>query len=571
MNIYTILLSLIIAFSPENNNGKYSINQTVNYEEAINAYKTLDKKYPEAMLLEKGLTDVGKPLHLFLISVDKDFNLASIKKKNKRIILINNGIHAGEPDGIDASIRFAEDILSGTINKSLLQNTIIAIIPVYNIDGALNRGCCSRANQNGPEEYGFRGNARNLDLNRDFIKCDSENAKSFERIFRELDPDILVDTHVSDGADYQYVMTLITTQHNKIHPVIGEFLKKNMEPALFKMMEAEKYPMSPYVETLGRTPETGIVEFLETPRFSTGYSTLFNTLGFVTETHMWKPYKDRVLSTYSFLKVLLEFTARNSSKIGELRITAKKDIQQKKVFPIEWKLDTTQYSEFDFKGYESAYKKSNISGLQRLYYDRAKPFTKKIKFYDNYQVTKEVTKPKYYIVPQAWKEVIDRLRLNKIEMKVLSKDTLLEPELYYISNYKTSDRPYEGHYPHYEIELKKEKQKIQYFKGDVLIATGQPGDRYIVETLEPNAPDSYFTWNFFDSILQQKEGFSDYIFEEKAEEILASNPELQKELKEKQSSDTAFAANHYAQLSFIYKRSKFYEKSHLRYPIGRID
>ena len=85
-------------------------------------------------------------------------------------------------------------------------------IPVYNVDGALSRQDTSRVNQNGPEAFGFRGNARHLDLNRDFIKADSLNARTFAQVFTRWDPDVMVDTHTSNGADYQHVVTLIATQ-----------------------------------------------------------------------------------------------------------------------------------------------------------------------------------------------------------------------------------------------------------------------------------------------------------------------------------------------------------------------
>ena len=128
----------------------------------------------------------------------------------------------------------SRDIIGKKI--TLPDNVVLAIIPVYNIGGALNRNSFSRANQNGPESYGFRGNAQNLDLNRDFIKCDSKNARSFTEIFHYLNPDIFIDNHVSDGADYQHVMTLITTQHNKLGNELGEWLKKTFEPKLFTGM-----------------------------------------------------------------------------------------------------------------------------------------------------------------------------------------------------------------------------------------------------------------------------------------------------------------------------------------------
>src|ERR1035437_482863 len=177
---------------------------TTTYDECITYYKNLSGQHDEIKVLGCGPTDIGKTLHLIVIDKDKDFNRVISYQKGKRVIMINNGIHPGEPDGVDASMMFVRDIVTKTELHKLLDNVVIIVIPIYNIDGALNRNSVSRVNQNGPENFGFRGNAQNLDLNRDFIKCDSKNARSFEEIFQKWKPDFLIDTHVSDGADYQY-------------------------------------------------------------------------------------------------------------------------------------------------------------------------------------------------------------------------------------------------------------------------------------------------------------------------------------------------------------------------------
>lgn len=549
---------------------KYLHNQTVTYAEAIRFYKELDIKYSEAKLITCGMTDAGKPLHLFVISPEKDFDPVSLRKKNKRIVLINNAIHPGEPDGVDACMKLSEELLEKNQADVLLKNTVLCIIPVYNIDGALNRGCCSRANQHGPEEYGFRGNAQNLDLNRDFIKCETMNTKSFIEIFRAWDPDVFVDTHVSDGADYQYVMTLISSQHTKLTPALGEFMKKVMTPYLFDDMKKSGVDMSPYVDVLEETPDDGIRGFLEIPRFSSGYAALFNTLGFVPETHMFKPFKDRVEATYRFIRSVLKFTNEHAAIIAEKRNEAKMDCRTRKKFPLSWSLDTTRFETISFKGYEAKHKPSNISGLQRLYYDRNVPFEKPIKFYDEYKADISVDVPRAYIIPQGWHRVIERLQWNNINMKKLEQDTMMEVEVYYFTGYTTTHEPYEGKYLHSNVELKKEKQKLQYYAGDYLIELNQAENRYIVETLEPQGVDSYFNWGFFDAILQQKEYFSDYIFEDKAEEILKNNPGLKAALEKRKSSEPSFANDHRAQLDFIYRHSPYYEKSHNRYPVGRI-
>jgi hypothetical protein len=180
--------------------------------------------------------------------------------------------------------------------------------------------------------------------------------------------------------------------------------------------------------------------------------------------------------------------------------------------------------------------------------------------------------PDYYVIPQNWWRVIELLKLNNVKMTQLESDKLYKnANMYYIDAVENSPRaPYEGHYYHTKIKLHEEKQDVQFLEGDYVIPTNQPAFKFIVETLEPQAPDSYFSWNYFDAIMQQKEYFSDYIFEETAVDILDKNPDLKNQLKEKQASDTAFAKNGLAQLDFVYKHSNYYEKTHKRYPVARI-
>lgn len=550
---------------------KYEENQTLTYAEAISMYEQLAGNSEQATLLQYGTTDMGDPLHLLVISKDGDFSPTSIRSKNKRILLINNAIHPGEPCGVDASLLLADELLNGKENQSdWLENVVVCIIPMYNLGGVTNRGCCSRANQNGPLEHGFRGNARNLDLNRDFVKCDSRNARTFTEIFHTWQPDVFIDTHTTNGSDHQYVMTLIATERNKLQPDLADFLHDKMYPELSRAMNKAGHLTAPYVYLTGHTPDEGIKTFLETPRYSSGYTTLFNTLGFITEAHMLKPYKERVLSTYQFLVETLQYVDKNADEIGKLRTKANQAVQNQKSFPIAWVLDTSKHDNFNFKGFEAKYKASEISGLQRLYYDQNAPYEKPIPYFNSYKTALEIEKPMAYIIPQGWKEVIERLQWNQVKMKQLERDTSFEVEVYYIEGYETVSQPYEGHYLHYNVELRKELKTLPFRAGDYWIEVNQKNNRYIVETLEPQAHDSFFAWNFFDSILQQKEYFSPYLFEDMAVEIVKENPDLKAELEAKKKADKDFASNGYAQLMFVYQHSPYFEDTYRRYPVIRV-
>lgn len=542
--------------------------QTPAYAEIIDWWKKLDEKSGKVKMLTMGMTDAGYPLHLVVVSNQGDYNFDNIRKNNKRIILINNGIHPGEPDGVDASMLLARDIV---INKyKIADNVVLAFIPIYNIGGCLNRSANFRVDQNGPEEFGFRGNSQNLDLNRDFIKCDSKDARAFTEIFHLLDPDVFVDNHVSNGADYQHIMTLLTTQHNKLGGVMGDYLNKEFEPALYSSMKIKGYDLVPYVNVWGGSPDDGWPEYWDSPRYASGYAALWHTFSFVPETHMLKPYDQRVKATYALMQSFIEFTAANSEKIKDMRNQTKQSVKTMLDFPITWALDKSQYKEVQYKGFESGRKPSEVSGLSRLYYDRSKPYEKTIKIFNYFPAKTFIRKPKAYLIPQGWWKVIELLQLNKVTMRQLKKDTTFEVEAYRIDDYKTSPRQYEMHHINSEVKTSTTTQSILFKKGDWYIPMEQVANRFLIETLEPQAEDSYFAWNYFDAILGQKEGYSAYAFEDIAANYVKNNPDVKIKLDQRRASDTAFAKDGRAQLNFVYQNSPWFEPAYMRYPVYRV-
>ncbi|TBV25450.1 hypothetical protein DMZ43_10900 [Meridianimaribacter sp. CL38] len=543
--------------------------ETATYEETILYYKNLAQAYPEISIDSIGETDSGKPLHLVTLNPDKVFDFSQIRANNKRILLINNGIHPGESDGIDATMLLYRDIAQGTIE--IPKHTVLATIPIYNIGGSLNRNSTTRTNQNGPVSYGFRGNAQNYDLNRDFIKCDTKNARAFTEIYHLINPDVFIDNHVSNGADYQYTLTHLFTQHNKLGGDLGNYIHTEMMPKLEEKLAAKDWDITPYVNVFNRTPETGFNQFMDYPRYSTGYTTLFNTLGMMVETHMLKPYKQRVEGTYELMKSMIDIIEEDYQKIQWKQISTEEHIRDyAETYTLDWKIDTSKTSTLSFKGYEGNRIPSEVTGAQRLKYDRTKPFTKDVVYNNYFEPSIEVTIPSAYIIPQGWWKVIELLKLNHVEMRQFENDTTITVESYEIESYESRKMPYEGHYQHYNTKVTKTEQQVKFLKGDYIINTHQNAFRYLMETLEPEAPDSFFNWNFFDTILQQKEGFSPYVWEDIAKELLDKNPDLKTEFEQKKQTDTNFKNNWYAQLDWLHKQSDYYEKAHLQYPVYRL-
>ncbi|MEZ4825930.1 MAG: M14 family metallopeptidase [Bacteroidia bacterium] len=569
--ITLVLIALLVSgandfITPYENSGKTA---SASYHEAIAYYRKLDKAFPEIHLLEYGSTDAGKPLHLVVISDQKQADPQKLRKAGKRIILINNAIHAGEPCGIDASMMLARDLVTRPEMKTLLNHVVVAIIPVYNIGGALNRGCCSRANQVGPDAYGFRGNAQNLDLNRDFIKADSRNARTFAQIFHHWQPDIFIDTHTTNGADYQATLTYLATLPQKADPGIATYMSEAMIPALEKHMISRSIKVCPYVNVFGNPPDKGFAAFLDLPRYSSGYASLFQTISFISEAHMLKSFEERVEATYAFLEGIIAHTHENHLRIGETITAARNRAKTQETFDIAWQHDPSVSRPLVFDGYEAKYKTSAVTGFERMYYDRSAPYSKEVPYFYNYNPVKTVSKPTAYLIPQAWQKVIERLKDNQVEMKALGKDTLLTVEITYLTKYTTSENPYEGHYLHTRTEVKRQEEQVQYYAGDMVVYTDQTRNPYIVHVLEPEAQDAFFAWNFFDPILMRKEYYSDYVFEDEAEKMLSENATLRKTFNEKKAADSVFAKSPGQQLNFLYQHSVYAEKSLNRYPVAR--
>ncbi|GEN75558.1 hypothetical protein [Chryseobacterium hagamense] len=571
LNALLFLLASSLLFSQthfktpfEKGNG----NQTVTYDEMNAWYQNLAENFPAIQYLKKGEDDNGKPIYVVLYNPFPEKKIEQLRK-DKAVLFVNNGIHPGEPDGIDATMMLIRDLALGKIRSP--RNFIVAAIAAYNVSGMLNRGPYSRANQNGPEAYGFRGNARNFDLNRDFIKADTKNARSFQEIFQWLKPDVFIDNHVSNGADYQYTFTYISTFKERLGNVLGNYFYTTYQAKNLEDLKKIGYESTPYVNIHGDVPDIGFAAFEDSPRYSTGYASLFNSMSTMPETHMLKPYDKRVDATYQYMLVNLQNLDQEYRNIKQLRTENLKQYQAGKSYGIRWKIDSTKYTTMDFKGYEGKYKPSEISGKPRLYYDRNKPFTKNIRLFTTAVPTGFITVPKYYVVPKSQYRVIKELRRNGIRMQQIKSDSTFAVESYKINDFKTTKNPYEGHYPHFETTVDKSNKTILFSAGDYLVPTAQEGVKYLIETLEPEALDSFFNWNFFDGILAQKEYYSAYIFEDMAAELLKKDKALKQKFDSRKASDPKFAQDGTAQLDWIYRNSSYFEEKTFRqYPVYRI-
>jgi len=552
---------------------KGNLNQTTTWAECIAWYEELARAYPNVLRFEKvGVSDAGVPIHAGVVSSDGVFDRETIKRTGRPVFFNNNGIHPGEPEGVDACMALVRDFCLQPERLAALGKTVFLFVPLYNVDGSLNRADTSRVNQDGPEQFGFRGMSRHLDLNRDFVKCDALTAQVFNQLFTAWDPDVMVDTHTSNGADYSYTMTLIHTQTDKLGGGLGDFLRDEMLPAVYAGMEQRGWPTCPYVNPVKDSPDHGIADFLETPRFSTGYAALHHTIGFMPETHMLKPFKDRYDSMRALVETALGFTVEHAGRIQQLRRAAREEGRSRAEWPVHWAMDEANPSRFRFKGYEARYKKSVLGEYTRLWYDRSSPWERDIAWYNRFPADITVTAPRAYVVPQQWREAIERLQWNGVRMERVEADRVQDVGYYHIVSVTSRPNPYEGHMFHDEVVLEKRRGQVQLRAGDYIVPLDQDQARYAVETLEPLAHDSFFRWGFFNSVLEKKEAYSDYVFEDHAEELLRAEPQLAEKFEAWKAANPALLASQEAVLEFIFANCERYrEPEWRRYPVFMIE
>ena len=567
MNRLNALLIVQLLFFQQMLFAQFEGNQTPTYPKLVTFYDSL-ARLGEVELYNMGGSDYGLPVYLCVLNGEGDSAATFRKFTRGGSILVNNGIHPGEPDGINACGKLTLDYIRK--KWKIDRDVTFSFILCYNVDGMMNRSSSSRANQDGPEEYGFRGNAQNLDLNRDFIKMDSENAFTFVKIFQAVKPAVFVDTHVSNGADYQYTLTVIHSMRERLLPSIARLTYGHFVPELEKAMKKHRLDVFPYVELAGKTPDTGLEGFNDLPRYAMGYASLFPCISVTTETHMLKPFPQRVEATYLYLKEITGWTGDKLKTIKGYQEKALEEQARQSHFRFGY-TRTEKRDSILFKGFEHGYKKSAVTGLDRLYYDRAKPYERYIPHYKTFAPRDSVRIPRFYVVGAQCRDVISRLEQNRVSMTRVNSDSTVEVTIYRLKNFKNGERPYEGHYLHSQVELQQETVKIALKKGDVLIPTQQEAKLFICSVLEARAEDSYFAWNFFDSYLQEKEYFSDYVFEDLADDILGKQGELRSMFENKRECDPQFAASQWEQLYWIYQHSKYFESSFMRLPVFRIE
>lgn len=554
---------------------KTNYRETPRYAETIEYAKRLDAASPWIKFETFGKSGEGRALPLLIAAEGETFTPESARKSGKAVVLIQACIHAGEPDGKDAGLALLRDIAITKTRPGLLKHLVVLFIPIYNTDGHERVSPYNRINQNGPAEMGWRTTSTYQNLNRDYMKADTPETRAWLSLWNRWNPDLFIDCHVTDGADFRYNITYLFEHHEGVAPSVLAWERATIDGKVAPETEAAGNVVSWYLEFKdNRDLKQGISDFNGSPRYSTGYTPLRNRPGILIETHMLKDYRTRVVGTYDFLRFTLEEVNRDPESLlravreaDEKTVADARSYDRLRRYPLDFEL-TEQARPYKLKAVEYHTEMSDISGARRVIFG-TKSLDLTVPMYDTFRVKQAVAPPLYYVVPAQWHEVINVLRAHGLQLQQTAEAMTIEVESYRFTDVKWAPGPFEGHLmPSFKIETIKGDRGFP--AGSVVVPVAQPAAKVVINLLEPQAPDSLVAWGFFNAIFEQKEYAEDYVMEQLAREMLAQDSKLREEFQRRLAADANFASSPQERLNFFHRRSPYWDLQMNLYPVARI-
>ncbi|KAF0204757.1 MAG: hypothetical protein FD170_182 [Bacteroidetes bacterium] len=580
MNRFLILILVTISFSLSAQDWRTYYEQsdfkkTPGYEETIEFCNRLAASSPIANMSGIGSSPQGRAIPMMIIDRDGLTTPEAIRAKGRVIVLIQACIHAGEPDGKDAMMVLLRDILINKKHKNLLEKSSIVFIPILNVDGHERFGPYNRINQNGPDEMGWRTNASNLNLNRDFLKADALEMQHWLKFYSKWLPEFFVDIHTTDGADFQYALTYDTEIYGTLDSGITRWLKNIYEPRITSKMKESGFPIFPYVQFRNwHDPRSGLRTGAAPPMISQGYAALQNRPALLIETHMLKDYKTRVDATIQMLVHTLFIVNHQAESLKTLIDMADKSTAspafRKQEYILKWVTSKTDSTMIDFEGFDYKNIKSDLTGGDWFIYDNTKPLTMKLPFFNKTIPSSKTMLPEAYIIPAEWTEVISRLKLHGIKMDLLTQPTEVKVKSYKFRDFDFRKTPNEGrHMVTTEVD---EIEEIRVFPaGSAIVHTNQRTAKVIAGILEPLAPGSFVEWGFFNAVFEQKEYSETYVMETMAREMLEKDPEVKKAFEAYKLKNPDSVKRQWDILNWFYSQTPYWDKNFLKYPVGKIN
>lgn len=542
---------------------KSDFTRTPRYAETIAYCQLLASSSPLVHYTTFGISPEGRDLPLLIVDKDGLTTPEAIRQSGKLILFVEACIHSGEPDGKDAGFILLRDLVIRRQHLSLLDNVSLLFIPIFNVDGHENFGARNRINQNGPEELGTRVTGQLLNLNRDFLKADAPEMRDWLKLYNRWMPEVFIDIHVTNGADFQYVTTYsIETRSTHLEEGLRRWTADVYEQGLHEEMARAGYPIFPYFSFRQyNKPESGILIDLFDPRYSQGYAAARNRVGLLVENHIYKPYKQRVLATVELLKANLRILGKARERLRATIEQADRTVGspafRARPMAFDFRPAPKDSLAVDFLSWERDTVTSDLSGAPWVTHNYNRPLTVPTYLITSYEPTLSVTLPEAYILMPQWKTVIDLLDLHAIRYSRLAGGERIKVETYRYTDATFDTRQSEGRVP-VHTTFTTQTEELICPQGALLIDMNQPSARVAAWLLEPSAPGSLTYWGFFNQVIQAPGEFWINLsyMEVKGRELLQKNPDIKNAFEARKAADPAFASDPKAILGFFYELVK---------------
>jgi len=490
--------------------------ETSRYADVRTFIEALAKRTTSVHLDTFGTSEEGRALPLLVLGAPPP----TADQTRLPVVLVMANIHAGEVEGKEALLHLARRLTIGDL-RSLLNAAVWLFAPIYNADGNEKISVQNRTEQYGPiNGVGTRENAKGLDLNRDFMKIESAEARALVGLLTRWDPDIVVDLHTTNGSYHGYHLTYAPTVNPNADARMIEFAHHKLLPAVRDAMAARHrfrvfdYGNFAHVDSLEEELEGFAADdtrqqawrtFDERPRFGNNYIGLRNRIAILSEAYSYLDFQRRVNVTEAFVEEIMRFVAANANEIRAL--TRRVDAEWSRTAAttdagIAFKL-RPQPQPVDVLVGSVGSMMNPLSGKpMRTMTEVAVPT--RMVVYDGFEATAKRRVPREYIVHSTSAGLVESvahtLRLHGLRVETTTARTRRTVDQFVIDTVTHTERLFQGHHET-SVTGRFERRDVDIAAGSLVVRTDQPLGRLAFYLLEPESNDSLATWNGLDADL----------------------------------------------------------------------
>lgn len=492
---------------------KSDFTATSRNAEVIEFARELVARSNNVRLTWLGRSATGNPIPLLILGRPAPASPAELIGDSRLRVYIQANIHAGEIEGKAATLMLARDILLTDKYPGLLDKLVILIVPDLNTEGNDHISPEHRRYQGGPEKgVGLRHTDQSFDINRDWMKLETPEARSVVKLLNRWDPALIVDCHTTDGSIHREPTTYAPPYNPNTDADVMAYNVNVLLPAAdARLKEVHGYESIPYGNFMDRTdPGKGWITFGHQPRYTTNYAGLRNRLSILIETYAYADFRTRVLSNYGFLESILHQCAADADNIA--RIIKQADLRaDARATRLDPELDRLANSvelkplpePIDILSYEFEFY-TDANGRQRMR-PTEKEVTYTLPYFGRFEPTGWVPMAAAYILPAGAVDIVGKLREHGITVERLTRDTELTVAKFNLEGFESADGIYQGHR---STTVKGTWEEVVQTlpAGSFVIRTGQPLGMLAAYLLEPESDDGLVYWNFFDRYLTRQWG-----------------------------------------------------------------